>query len=118
MKIEEIYAIKPNDKGWRVLPNGDGVTLGNGVTLGDGVRLGDGVNYDKTPYQVKCHPYIVYPFDLNHIGVGCIVHPIAYWDKEPEELQEHPECLPWSQYQRAIDLVKTWIQDQKRSSGK
>src|SRR3990167_7185482 len=44
MKVSEIYTISPNEKGWRVLPNGNRVNLGNGVSLGDRVSLGDGVN--------------------------------------------------------------------------
>ena len=98
---------------------GDGVKLGNYVTLGDGVKLGDRVKlgyrvtYRTTPAQVQCHPYIVYPYSLAHIGVGCIVHPIEYWDAQPAELKEHPECLPWENYHHAIALVRSWIERQK-----
>jgi hypothetical protein len=92
---------------------GNGVRLGNGVQLGDHVRLGNGVHYKTTPLQVQCHPYIVYPYSLKEIGVGCIVHPSAYWDNEPEELAEHPECLPWSNYLEAIEMVKKWQSSQK-----
>ena len=35
MKIEEMYAIPVGGNGWRILPNGNGVTLGNDVTLGN-----------------------------------------------------------------------------------
>ena len=49
MTAQEIYAITPDERGWRKLPSGvfvklgDGVKLGNGVTLGNYVTLGDGV---------------------------------------------------------------------------
>jgi acyl-[acyl carrier protein]--UDP-N-acetylglucosamine O-acyltransferase len=43
MTTQEIYAIKPDENGWRVLPNGNYVKLGNYVTLGDGVTLGNDV---------------------------------------------------------------------------
>ena len=42
MTVKEIYAIQPDNNGWRVLPNGNQVFLGNGVTLGDFVTLGNG----------------------------------------------------------------------------
>jgi len=37
MRIEEIYAIKANQIGWRHLPSGLWIKLGNYVTLGEGV---------------------------------------------------------------------------------
>jgi NDP-sugar pyrophosphorylase family protein len=94
---------------------GDGVTLGKGVTLGNRVTLGDWVKLEHTPLQVQCHPYIVYAFSPTQIGVGCVVHDLSYWqrDGDPDELQDHPECLPWSVYRRAIDLV---IQAQQRTA--
>jgi len=94
---------------------GDWVTLGDGVTLGNGVTLGDWVKLEHTPLQVQCHPYIVYAFSPTQIGVGCVVHDLSYWqrDGDPDELQDHPECLPWSVYRRAIDLV---IQAQQRTA--
>jgi hypothetical protein len=58
---------------------------------------------------------MVYPYSFTEIGVGCIVHPIDYWDNEPDELADHPECLPWAPYQRAIELVKTWIAENRES---
>ena len=120
----DIYAITP-ECGWRRLASGDRVKLGDGVTLGNRVKLGDGVTLGKgvtlgnrvtlgdwvklehTPLQVQCHPYIVYAFSPTQIGVGCVVHDLSYWqrDGDPDELQDHPECLPWSVYRRAIDLV-------------
>ena len=101
MTIEEIYAIASNAEGWRVLPNG------NGVKLGDGVKLGNWVTYKKTPLQIQCHPYIVYPHSPRRIGVGCVMHDIDYWlrEQDPAELAEHPECQPWSTYRAAIALV-------------
>ena len=137
MTVEEIYKIKVNEEGWRILPNnnrvtlgdwvmlgnrvtlGDWVTLGNGVKLGDGVTLGDGVmlgngvtlggwvKLAQTPIQVQCHPYIVYPYSPTRIGVGCVIHDLAYWERpeDPDELAEHPECQPWTTYRAAIALV-------------
>ena len=161
MTTEEIYAIKPDEFGWRTLPTGNEVALGHGVTLGygvklgdrvklgdwvtlghgvtlgnrvklgnwvklgdwgklgdwvtlgDGVKLGDGVEYPMTPLQIQCHPYIVYPYDLDRIGVGCIVKLIANWAGIPSELAEHPECLPWDNYIRAIARVREWIVAQR-----
>ena len=94
---------------------GDGVTLGNGVTLGDGVKLGDVVTLGKGPIQVQCHPYMVYAFSPTEIGVGCIVHEVAYWMRQadPDELSSHPECNPWSTYREAIALVAKYIGDLK-----
>ena len=131
MQIEEIYAITPDADGWRILREGnhvrlgsdvklstavtlgDWVKLGDGVTLGDGVRLGDGVSYESTPTQVQCHPYIVYPYSLSRIGVGCVVHDLEYWRRgEPAELANHPECRPWDRYMAAIELVAAWIESQ------
>ena len=107
MTTEEIYAIAPNKDGWRVLPSGDWVTLGNGVTLGDEVKLGNGVKLGKTPIQVQCSPYIVYPHSPTQIGVGCVIHDIEYWqrDADPDELADHPECQPWATYRQALALV-------------
>ncbi len=92
---------------------GDGVTLGGWVKLGNGVKLGDGVTCRKTPVQVQCNPYIVYPYSPTEIGVGCIVHPVSYWirAKDPDELQEHPECKPWAVYREAIALVAKHLGD-------
>jgi len=86
---------------------GNRVKLGNRVTLCDWVRLGAGVTLEQTPLQIQCNPYIVYAFSPTQIGVGCVVHDLSYWqsDGDPDELQNHPECLPWSVYRRAIDLV-------------
>ena len=82
---------------------GDGVTLGKGVTLGNRVTLGDWVKLERVALDL----YIVYAFSPTQIGVGCVVHDLSYWqrDGDPDELQDHPECLPWSVYRRAIDLV-------------
>ena len=101
MTTEEIYAIAPNKDGWRVLPSGDWVKLGDGVKLGNGVKLG------KTPIQVQCSPYIVYPHSPTQIGVGCVIHDIEYWqrDADPDELADHPECQPWATYRQALALV-------------
>ena len=43
MTVDEIYAIPISGSGWRILPNGDWVTLGDGVTLGNWVTLGNRV---------------------------------------------------------------------------
>jgi hypothetical protein len=40
---KEIYAITPDENGWRKLPSGVFVTLGNGVKLGNDVKLGHNV---------------------------------------------------------------------------
>ena len=40
MTTQEIYAITPNQSGWRKLPSGVVVKLGYGVKLGNGVKLG------------------------------------------------------------------------------
>ena len=92
---------------------GNGVTLGNEVTLGDWVKLGNGVKLARTPVQVQCFPYVVYPHSPTQIGVGCIVHDLAYWMREndPDELADHPECQPWSRYRAAIALVASRISD-------
>ena len=125
LNTEEIYAILVNEHGWRILPDGnwvklgDGVKLGNGVKLGDGVKLGndvtlgDVVKYETTPCQVQCHPYIVYPHSFQSIGVGCITHELEYWLQTPAELANHPECLPWEPYTRAIALVQQWIEENR-----
>ena len=92
---------------------GNGVTLGNWVKLGDWVilgnevKLGNGVTLDKTPIQVQCYPYIVYPHSPTQIGVGCVIHDIEYWqrDADPDELADHPECQPWATYRQALALV-------------
>ena len=42
MTDEEIYAIKPDEDGWRVLPNGYKVKIGDSVSIGDGANIGDG----------------------------------------------------------------------------
>ena len=86
---------------------GDEVTLGNSVTLGDWVKLGNGVMLGKTPCQIQLHPYIVYPHSPQKIGVGCIVHELDYWlrEQDPDELANHQECQPWSEYRAAIEFV-------------
>jgi UDP-3-O-[3-hydroxymyristoyl] glucosamine N-acyltransferase len=43
MTTQEIYAIQPDDFGWRKLPTGNFVHLGNDVHLGTGVILGNWV---------------------------------------------------------------------------
>ena len=102
---------------------GDSVILGNNVKLGDGVTLenrvilGNNMRFDKTPLQIQCSPYIVYPHSETEIGVGCIVRPIEYWlavtpGELAGELARHPECQPWSNYADAIDLVAKWMQAQ------
>ena len=92
---------------------GDEVKLGNWVTLGNGVTLGNRVTLARTPVQVQCFPYVVYPHSPTQIGVGCIVHDLAYWMREndPDELADHPECQPWSRYRAAIALVASRISD-------
>ena len=100
---------------WVTLGNGvtlgDGVTLGNWVTLGNGVTLGNWVTCERTPVQVQCHPYIVYPYSPTRIGVGCVIHDLAYWQRgeDPEEL----ECQPWATYRAAIALVSAHMDDLK-----
>jgi hypothetical protein len=37
----DLYNIKPDERGWRLLPSGNHVTLGNGVKLGNGVTSAD-----------------------------------------------------------------------------
>ena len=112
MIVEAIYALPVDADGWRVLPrSGNRVKLGNGVMLGNRVTLGDGVTLKRTPCQVQCDPYPVYLFSPTHLGVGCVIHPLAYWTsgQVPAELAGHPECLPWDKYQAAINLVLTAI---------
>ena len=53
MKAEEIYAITPDENGWRKLPNGNYVILGNDVRLGDYVSLGDGVTSLALAEQIR-----------------------------------------------------------------
>ena len=81
--------------------------IGNRVKLGDRVTLGNRVTLAQTPIQVQCHPYIVYPYSPTRIGVGCVIHDLAYWERteDPDELAEHPECQPWTTYRAAIALV-------------
>ncbi len=43
MTTTELYAIPPDEYGWRRLPNGTSIKLGTGVTIGSQVTLGDGV---------------------------------------------------------------------------
>ena len=92
---------------------GNGVQLGDGVLLGDAVQLGNDVVLDRTPVQVLCHPYVVYPFSSTKIGVGCVVHCLEYWaqERDPRELASHPECGPWSRYREAIALVASHMGD-------
>jgi len=77
------------------------------VRLGSGVRLADGMVLARTPLQIQCHPYLVYPNSYTEIGVGCVVHPVEYWlgAEEPKELAFHPECRPWAAYRLALELV-------------
>jgi len=86
MTTEEIYLIKPGKDGWRVLPNGN---------------------------KVSAKPYLVYPYSLTQVGVGCVIHDIEYWmrPEDPAELADHPECQPWSQYRAAVALVVAWIKE-------
>jgi hypothetical protein len=67
----------------------------------------------RTPVQVLCHPYVVYPFSPTKIGVGCVVHSLKYWtqERDPRELASHPECEPWSRYREAIALVALHMDD-------
>ena len=92
---------------------GDRVTLGDGVTLGDWVTLGARVTITRTPVQVYCHPYLVYPHSPTQIGVGCVIHDVEYWMRpaDPDELADHPECNPWSRYREAIALVAVHMDD-------
>ena len=92
---------------------GNYVRLGNDVQLGKDVRLGNDVVLDRTPVQVLCHPYVVYPFSSTKIGVGCVVHCLEYWmqERDPRELASHPECEPWSRYREAIALVASHMGD-------
>jgi hypothetical protein len=55
----------------------------------------------------------VYPYSWGKIGVGCIIHDLNYWLQTPAELAEHPECLPWEPYARAIALVRQWIEENR-----
>lgn len=88
------------------------VRLGDGIVLLEGVKIGG--SFHRTPPQVQCDPYVVYPYDWDEIAVGCVVHPIEYWLKgEPEELGDHPECQPWREYDRAIRLVADWLADNR-----
>jgi carbonic anhydrase/acetyltransferase-like protein (isoleucine patch superfamily) len=86
---------------------GNGAVVGDGVVLGNGVQLGDLVTCTRTPLQVQCHPYPVYPNSPTKVGVGCLVRDIGYWlrSEDPDELAEHTECQPWSTYRAAIALV-------------
>jgi hypothetical protein len=43
MTTQELYSIRPNEYGWRRLPNGNCVKLGNDVKLGNCVTLGNDV---------------------------------------------------------------------------
>ena len=92
---------------------GNYARLGNYVQLGDAVQLGNDVVLDRTPVQVLCHPYVVYPFSSTKIGVGCVVHCLEYWaqERDPRELASHPECGPWSRYREAIALVASHMGD-------
>ena len=100
---------------WDDCKLGDGCKLGDDCKLWNGCVLGNGCNYKTTPAQVFCHPYLVYPYSLRRIGVGCVVHDIEYWmrSEDPKELADHLECQPWSRYRAAIALVAGWIEGQK-----
>jgi len=90
---------------------GAGVKIWASVKIGAGAKIGANEKFDKTPVQVQCNPYLVYPYSKTDIGVGCIVHPVDYWmrDADPDELAEHPECKPWSTYREAINLVAKFM---------
>ena len=93
---------------------GHNVKLGDNVILGNRVKLGNHVQLEKTPLQIQCHPYIVYPYSKTQIGVGCIVHEIEYWLRgEPKELIDHPVCNPWSNYLDAIIMIVKYLETLK-----
>ncbi len=87
MTAEKIYAIKPNEFGWRVLPNLDCVKLGknvrlgndvkldNYVTLGNDVTLGTGAtlgNYVRLGDDVKLGNYVTLG-DYVTLGAGMLI---------------------------------------------
>jgi hypothetical protein len=115
MKMFTVSEIKswPLVDGWHVSPTGERVFIGEGVSIGKGASIGEWVSIDKTPFQVLCHPYLVYPHSSTQIGVGCIIHNLAYWmrSEDPDELVSHPECQPWSNYRLAIELVARSLPD-------
>lgn len=47
MTIDEIYAIAPNDLGWRQLPNGKSIMIGKWCEIGAGSDLGDYANRER-----------------------------------------------------------------------
>lgn len=110
MDTKSIYALPADEFGWRRLSTGQLVKLGNLVTLGDRVT------FTRTPVQVQCHPYIVYPYSRSKIGVGCVIKTAQTWRvlKKQPELKGHPECQPWAQYRDAIKLVSTWLNTYNR----
>ena len=122
--VSEIKAWPVVD-GWHVSPTGERVYIGDGAEIGAGAKIGDEAKIGAwaeigdraeikhTPFQVFCSPYLVYPHSSTQIGVGCIVHDLAYWmrPEDPDELADHPECLPWGNYRLAIELVARSLPD-------
>ena len=125
MTTQEYYALPTDENGWRTLPNGNRFKIGAYAEIGQGAEIGPHakigpyaeigarVKIERTPVQVYCHPYLVYPHSPTQIGVGCVIHDVEYWmrPEDPAELPEHPECNPWSRYREAIALVALHIDD-------
>ena len=95
MTIDEIYEIPVNGQGWRVLPNGNYVTLGDGVTL------------EHSPIAVQGPYYLVTLVGPNTIQAGCQIHSFAHWLENVESIGKdagvsEADCVI---YRRIIEFI-------------
>jgi hypothetical protein len=113
MTTEELYAIPVNGDGWRILPNGngvtlgDGVTLGNYVTLGNDVKLGYGVKLGFTPLAVQGSRHLAGIYEPGFLQIGCHKHPIAQWLSHGESIGKVEGYTPEQveEYRKIIDFL-------------
>ena len=131
MTVQEIYAITPNQSGWRKLPSGvvvklgndvelgndvtlgygvelgNGVKLGNGVTLGDGVTLGNGVKLGNTPLAIQGTRHLATNGEPGKIQIGCVVYTFAVWKRHFKEIGKAQNYTPAQikEYGKIIEFI-------------
>lgn len=130
MTHEEIYAIAPDEPGWRRMPNGNRVRLGPNceihatVQLGDRVEIGPGcrlaarcslaeVQPGSYPLQILGPEYTVYPSGPGLLGIGCHVHTWAKWQDQWEHIAsvEKVSKSDVAIYRRYAEIVWEWMQE-------
>ena len=116
MSNEELFALPVDGDGWRLLHDGNRVSIGNGASIGsrasigngarigEWARIGDGASIKISPLAVQGTGHLVTQHSKGKISVGCKVHTHEIWlghYKEigknngytPEQIKEYGKIL-------------------------